>query len=68
MLLDKLAGSYQFGGLSSDWLLPLHSSIAADDQKKVFLRPPEKIRKVKFGQFNWLMDLPLVFVINVKLI
>lgn len=46
MLLDKLAGSYQFGGLSSDWLLPLHSSIAADDQKKVFLRPPEKIRKV----------------------
>ncbi|GAB4848110.1 hypothetical protein Ancab_002774 [Ancistrocladus abbreviatus] len=45
MLLDKLAASYRFGGESSDWLLPLHSSIAATDQKKVFLRPPRNIRK-----------------------
>uniref|UniRef100_F6HK50 RNA helicase n=1 Tax=Vitis vinifera TaxID=29760 RepID=F6HK50_VITVI len=46
MLLDKLAASYRFRGLSSDWLLPLHSSIASDDQRKVFLQPPENIRKV----------------------
>lgn len=46
MLLDKLSASYRFGGSSSEWLLPLHSSIASDDQKKVFLRPPDNIRKV----------------------
>ncbi|KAL3515702.1 hypothetical protein ACH5RR_022604 [Cinchona calisaya] len=46
MLLDKLSASYRFGGPSSEWLLPLHSSIASDDQKKVFLRPPDNIRKV----------------------
>ncbi|KAI3917902.1 hypothetical protein MKW98_000136 [Papaver atlanticum] len=45
-LLDKLSASYQFGGLSSDWLLPLHSSLASGDQRKVFLTPPENIRKV----------------------
>ncbi|PON48782.1 RNA helicase, ATP-dependent DEAH box [Parasponia andersonii] len=46
MLVDKLAASYRFGGPSSDWILPLHSSVASTDQKKVFLRPPENIRKV----------------------
>uniref|UniRef100_A0A7N0SWU3 RNA helicase n=1 Tax=Kalanchoe fedtschenkoi TaxID=63787 RepID=A0A7N0SWU3_KALFE len=46
MLYDKLAASYRFSGLSSDWLLPLHSSVTALDQKKVFLRSPENIRKV----------------------
>lgn len=45
-LHDKLAASYQFGGSSVDWLFPLHSSTAARDQKKVFLRPPKNIRKV----------------------
>ncbi|XP_041014528.1 DExH-box ATP-dependent RNA helicase DExH7, chloroplastic isoform X1 [Juglans microcarpa x Juglans regia] len=45
-LLDKLAASYRFGGPSSDWILPLHSSVASNDQKRVFLRPPENIRKV----------------------
>ncbi|KAK5841973.1 DExH-box ATP-dependent RNA helicase DExH7, chloroplastic [Gossypium arboreum] len=45
-LLDRLAASYRFAGPSSDWLLPLHSSIAADEQKKVFLNPPDGIRKV----------------------
>ncbi|KVH88553.1 Helicase, C-terminal, partial [Cynara cardunculus var. scolymus] len=44
-LLDKLAASYQFRGQASEWLLPLHSSIASSDQKKVFLRPPDDIRK-----------------------
>ncbi|KAL5566445.1 hypothetical protein UlMin_029609, partial [Ulmus minor] len=46
MLYDKLTASYRFGGPSSDWILPLHSSIASTDQKKVFLRPPQNIRKV----------------------
>ncbi|KAJ6928032.1 DExH-box ATP-dependent RNA helicase DExH7 [Populus alba x Populus x berolinensis] len=45
MLLDRLVASYRFGGPSSDWVLPLHSSIASKDQKKVFLWPPENIRK-----------------------
>lgn len=45
-LYDKLAASFQFSGQSSDWILPLHSSVAAVDQKKVFQRPPENIRKV----------------------
>lgn len=48
MLVDKLAASYRFGGPSSDWILPLHSSIASIDQKKVFLRPRENIRKASF--------------------
>ncbi|KAG8368831.1 hypothetical protein BUALT_Bualt15G0087700 [Buddleja alternifolia] len=46
MLLDKLAASRRFGGDSSEWLLPLHSSIAPEDQKKVFQKPPNNIRKV----------------------
>ncbi|XP_076921009.1 DExH-box ATP-dependent RNA helicase DExH7, chloroplastic-like [Bidens hawaiensis] len=45
-LLDKLAASYQFRGPASDWILPLHSSIASSEQKKVFLRPPDDIRKI----------------------
>ncbi|XP_043705880.1 DExH-box ATP-dependent RNA helicase DExH7, chloroplastic isoform X2 [Telopea speciosissima] len=45
-LLDKLSVSYRFSGLTSDWLLPLHSSLASTDQRKVFLSPPENIRKV----------------------
>ncbi|KAI3497504.1 hypothetical protein L1887_40163 [Cichorium endivia] len=45
-LLDKLAASYQFRGAASEWLLPLHSNIAASEQKKVFQRPPDDIRKV----------------------
>ncbi|XP_052179398.1 DExH-box ATP-dependent RNA helicase DExH7, chloroplastic isoform X2 [Diospyros lotus] len=46
MLYDKLAASYQFSGQSSEWLLPLHSSMVSADQKKVFLQPPDNIRKV----------------------
>ncbi|KAK6157006.1 hypothetical protein DH2020_011254 [Rehmannia glutinosa] len=46
MLLDKLSASHRFGGNSSEWLLPLHSSIAPEDQKKVFQKPPDNIRKV----------------------
>ncbi|XP_071736859.1 DExH-box ATP-dependent RNA helicase DExH7, chloroplastic [Rutidosis leptorrhynchoides] len=45
-LLDKLAASYQFRGVASEWLLPLHSSVASSEQKKVFMRPPDDIRKV----------------------
>ncbi|VVA94126.1 unnamed protein product [Arabis nemorensis] len=46
MLLDRLAALYRFRGPSADWLLPLHSSIASTEQKRVFLRPPDDIRKV----------------------
>lgn len=49
LLLDKLAASYRFGGPSSDWILPLHSSIASNDQKRVFLRAPENIRKASLS-------------------
>ncbi|KAJ4966079.1 hypothetical protein NE237_017928 [Protea cynaroides] len=45
-ILDKLLASYRFSGPSSDWLLPLHSSLSSTDQRKVFLSPPENIRKV----------------------
>ncbi|KAK4401986.1 DExH-box ATP-dependent RNA helicase DExH7, chloroplastic [Sesamum angolense] len=45
LLLDKLAASRRFGGHSSEWLLPLHSSIAPEEQKKVFQKPPANIRK-----------------------
>ncbi|XP_057251460.1 DExH-box ATP-dependent RNA helicase DExH7, chloroplastic isoform X4 [Beta vulgaris subsp. vulgaris] len=45
-LHDKLAASYRFGGESSEWLLPLHSSVAPADQKKVFLKPPKNTRKI----------------------
>ncbi|CAA7028259.1 unnamed protein product [Microthlaspi erraticum] len=45
-LLDRLAASYRFRGPCADWLLPLHSSVASTEQKKVFMRPPEDIRKV----------------------
>ncbi|KAK9095923.1 hypothetical protein Sjap_021420 [Stephania japonica] len=46
LLLDRLAASYRFGGESSNWVLPLHSSLASAEQRKVFLSPPENIRKV----------------------
>ncbi|CAE5962523.1 unnamed protein product [Arabidopsis arenosa] len=46
MLLDRIAASYRFRGPAADWLLPLHSSIASTEQRKVFLRPPKGIRKV----------------------
>ncbi|KAL9309993.1 DExH-box ATP-dependent RNA helicase DExH7 [Arabidopsis thaliana] len=46
MLLDMLAASYRFRGPAADWLLPLHSSIASTEQRKVFLRPPKGLRKV----------------------
>lgn len=46
LLVDKLTASYQFGGILLDWILPLHSSLSAFEQKKVFLTPPQNIRKV----------------------
>ncbi|EPS71537.1 hypothetical protein M569_03222, partial [Genlisea aurea] len=45
-LLDKLVASSRFRGHLSEWLLPLHSSMTPEDQKKVFLKPPDHIRKV----------------------
>ncbi|KAK1258481.1 putative pre-mRNA-splicing factor ATP-dependent RNA helicase [Acorus gramineus] len=46
LLVDRLAATYRFSGLAGDWLLPLHSSLASSDQRKVFLPPPPNVRKV----------------------
>ncbi|WOL11159.1 DExH-box ATP-dependent RNA helicase DExH7, chloroplastic isoform X3 [Canna indica] len=46
LLVDKLMATFQFGGTSSDWILPLHSSLSAFEQRKVFWSPPQNIRKV----------------------
>ncbi|CAN1288280.1 DExH-box ATP-dependent RNA helicase DExH7, chloroplastic [Linum perenne] len=45
-LHDRLASLSRFSGPSSDWILPLHSSVASTEQKKVFMSPPENIRKI----------------------
>ncbi|RDY13770.1 DExH-box ATP-dependent RNA helicase DExH7, chloroplastic, partial [Mucuna pruriens] len=45
-LHDKLVASCQFGGPSSEWVIPLHSAVASSEQKRVFLCPPQNIRKV----------------------
>ncbi|CAN6485774.1 unnamed protein product [Victoria cruziana] len=46
MLFDRLAASYHFGGLSSNWIFPLHSSLSSIDQQRVFSCPPDGVRKV----------------------
>lgn len=46
MLIDRLSASVRFKGVSSDWILPLHSMLSPTDQRKVFQSPPENIRKV----------------------
>ncbi|KAK7348503.1 hypothetical protein VNO80_23061 [Phaseolus coccineus] len=45
-LHDKLVACSQFGGPSSEWIIPLHSTVVSSEQKRVFLRPPGNIRKV----------------------
>ena len=35
-------------------IVPLHSSLATDEQKKVFVRPPAGVRKVR-AQQRWLL-------------
>ncbi|XP_078435192.1 RNA helicase family protein isoform X2 [Wolffia australiana] len=45
LLIERLRGSYHFKGTSSDWILPLHSTLSSLEQKKVFLSPPRNIRK-----------------------
>lgn len=46
MLIEKLTGSYHFRGPSSEWILPLHSSLSSLEQRNVFLSPPCSKRKV----------------------
>ncbi|KMZ65415.1 putative ATP-dependent RNA helicase DHX36 [Zostera marina] len=46
LLVDKLIATYRFRGSSSEWILPLHSSLASAEQRQVFLSPPQNIRKV----------------------
>ncbi|KAL3698119.1 hypothetical protein R1sor_012195 [Riccia sorocarpa] len=45
-LWDRLAVSRRFSGSASEWLLPLHSSVASSDQRRVFQTPPKGLRKV----------------------
>eukprot|EP00250_Pteridium_aquilinum_P004082 c14319_g1_i2 orf=171-4673(+) len=45
-LVDRLAGSEHFGGVSSDWIIPLHSSISVNEQQKAFQIPPTSVRKI----------------------
>lgn len=45
-LVDRLAASEHFGGVSSDWILPLHSSVSVIEQQKAFQMPPSGVRKV----------------------
>ncbi|KAL2644845.1 hypothetical protein R1flu_012432 [Riccia fluitans] len=45
-LWDRLAVSRRFRGSASEWLLPLHSSVASSDQRRVFQTPPAGLRKV----------------------
>eukprot|EP00249_Psilotum_nudum_P011376 c23135_g1_i1 orf=250-4686(-) len=46
LLLDRLAVSRHFSGAASQWLLPLHSSIALSDQRKAFQSPESGVRKI----------------------
>ena len=34
-------------GANKDWLLPLHSTLSSEDQKKIFNRPPLGVTKVR---------------------
>ncbi|EFJ04939.1 hypothetical protein SELMODRAFT_187668 [Selaginella moellendorffii] len=45
-LLDRLMVLKTFSGPAAEWLLPLHSSVAPADQRKVFQVPPRGIRKI----------------------
>ncbi|CAI5530276.1 unnamed protein product, partial [Closterium sp. Naga37s-1] len=46
-LWDRLAASRQFGAPGRvEWLLPLHSSVSAAEQRQAFNSPPSGVRKV----------------------
>ncbi|CAM6062960.1 unnamed protein product [Sphagnum tenellum] len=46
LMKDRLSASRRFSGSASEWLLPLHSSVASSDQRRVFQRPPSGNRKI----------------------
>eukprot|EP00898_Chlorokybus_atmophyticus_P004343 jgi/Chlat1/490/Chrsp103S00981 len=46
-LHERLAATRRFGqGAAAQWLLPLHSSLPPEDQRRIFLTPPQGVRKV----------------------
>ena len=52
LIWERLSVSRRFSGLASQWLLPLHSSVAPADQRRVFQSPPKGIRKVGIFVFQ----------------
>jgi ATP-dependent RNA helicase DHX29 len=46
-LYDQLVSSYHFGKNQNkrDWVMPLHSNISPEEQRRVFKNPPRGIRK-----------------------
>jgi len=53
LMKDRLSASRRFSGSASEWLLPLHSSVASSDQRRVFQRPPSGNRKVGVTLNSW---------------
>ena len=45
-LTDRLRGSRRFGNEKCFLILPLHSSLSPQDQRKVFSTPPKGCRKI----------------------
>lgn len=52
LIWERLSVSRRFSGSASQWLLPLHSSVAPADQRRVFQSPPKGIRKVGIFVFQ----------------
>lgn len=45
-LVDLLLSNREFGDSEKYWILPLHSSVATEDQQGIFMRPPEGTIKI----------------------
>lgn len=37
---ERLAGSFRFRGEAASWVLPLHSTVSPEDQRRAFAKPP----------------------------
>lgn len=49
-MLERLRATRRFGrGAQAEWLLPLHSQLPPQEQRRVFKSPPRGVRKVVLG-------------------